>query len=88
LSKRVVFVMVDGGTDPNGWDGGLDLGVKAFVQDYMRGRLEKTAGAVRGAILLDVAPGACFVVALCLPRCAHSFLSSFLFLAPSFFLFS
>ena len=57
LSKRIIVVMVDGGTDPNGWDGGLDLGVQRWIQDYTSGHLPQTGGALRGAVLLDVAPG-------------------------------
>ena len=69
LSKRVVVVMVDGGTNPHGWDGGLDLGTKKFVDDYTSGRLERTAGAIRGAVLLDVAPGMCVCQVFCLYLC-------------------
>jgi hypothetical protein len=57
LSKRIIVVMVDGGTDSNGWDNGLDIGVQRWIEDYTSGQLNMTCGAIRGAILLDVAPG-------------------------------
>ncbi len=56
LSKRVVFVLCDGGTAPDGWDGGIDAGVREWVRAYVAGEIV-TAGALRAAVLLDVRPG-------------------------------
>ena len=38
LSKNIIFVAVDGGSDPNGWDFGMNLGAKAWIDEYMEGK--------------------------------------------------
>ena len=37
LSKNVILAAVDGGADRRGWDYGMDLGAKAWLDMYMEG---------------------------------------------------
>ena len=56
LSKRLVFVFCDGGSETEGWDGGMDLGVREWIRAYVGGEIV-TAGQIRAAILLDIRRG-------------------------------
>ena len=56
LSKRVIFVFCDGGSDPHGWDGGMDLGAREWIRAYVDGEIA-TAGQIRAAVILDMQRG-------------------------------
>jgi hypothetical protein len=42
LSKTIIFVAVDGGSNRSGWDFGMDLGARAWVNMYVKDRCKHT----------------------------------------------
>ena len=37
LSKRIILVIHDGGSDRDGWDYGMNIGAKRWIDMYMQG---------------------------------------------------